>query len=489
MVDAINGIIGEFSAPILLETGSAYAPGGVVRNPATVGGRTGAATAVRTTGPITRLGTTGPGGTTTIPAKNASTSPMIFAGAGVGALVLLLALAAVAYFFMIRPGAGTTPVIESAVLATAVKPDQSPQTPVTTFGPNDTFFLSVKLNNADPKAKMSAKWFAGGAPIPGGESTNPVITPGSEFVSFKLAPPNKPWSPGDYKTEIYVNDALKKTVGFTVSDSAATPGPNLPPNASLEELVTEADRLTLNSKFDDATNLYKQANSLDPKDAVVVARWGRAFLYQQKLREAIDKLEEATKLDARNAEAWGYLALAYDWSFRFDDAFDAVEKGLKLQPNSADLHAFKAEIIVDRSEDVQAAEREVQVAQGFGQNKATVQRAVSNIAFRKSSNGTDQGQVKIAEDAQKKSIELEPNLYLHPYELGVLYLNLNRLDAALDAFSSANKLYSRSAQVHFGLGRTYYLKRQCDQARPELVIALSIDPSYQAAKETLESCR
>src|SRR5262249_27132905 len=125
--------------------------------------------------------------------------------------------------FVIRPGGGSAPVVESAVLATTLNPDQSPQTPVTTFGPNDTFFLSVKLNSADPKAKMSAKWFAGGAPIPGGEATSPVTKPGSEFVSFKLAPPNKPWSPGDYKAEIYVNDALKKTVGFAVSDSTSTP--------------------------------------------------------------------------------------------------------------------------------------------------------------------------------------------------------------------------------------------------------------------------
>src|SRR5207247_5298127 len=109
----------------------------------------------------------------------------------------------------------------------------------------------------------------------------------------------------------------------------------------------------------------------------------------------------------------------------------------KLTPNSADLHAFKAEIIVDRSEDVLAAEKEVQVAQGFGQNKATVQRAASNIAFRKSNNGTDQGQVKIAEDSLKKAIEIEPTLYLHQYELGVLYLNLNRLDAAVDDFTKA----------------------------------------------------
>src|SRR5262249_21369960 len=163
---------------------------------------------------------------------------------------------------------------------------------------------------------------------------------------------------------VYVNDALKKTVAFTVSDSS---GPKTCEGCGVEEFLSEADRLTLNSKFDDAVNLYKQANSMDPKNVVVVARWGRALLYQLKLRESIDKLEEATKIDARNAEAWGYLALAYDWSYRFDDAFDAVEKGLKLQPNSADLHAFKAEIIVDRSEDVQAAEREVQLAQSFGQ--------------------------------------------------------------------------------------------------------------------------
>jgi tetratricopeptide (TPR) repeat protein len=347
--------------------------------------------------------------------------------------------------------------------------------------------LSVKTNTVDPKSKFSAKWFAGNDLIPGSDRSAPLTSAGSEFVAFKLEPP-KPWSAGNYKAEVYVNDALKKTVGFTVSDSGGS-DPTLPPDVTIEQILTEGDRLTFNSKFDEAINLYKQGASRDPKNATVLARWGRALLFQQKLRESIEKLEEATKLDPRHAEAWGYLALGYDWTYRFDDALNAVNKGLEHDRNSPELHAFKAEIIFDRSEDLAAAESEVNLARSFSQNKSTVQRAISNVAFRKSNNGSDQAQVKIAEDAMKRAIDLEPNLYLHYYELGVLYVNLNKIDQAIEVLTKANNLYGGAAQTHFALGRAYQLKRQCDKAVPEFRQAISIDPNYQPAKESIEACR
>jgi tetratricopeptide (TPR) repeat protein len=476
MVDAINGIIGEFSAPILLETGSAYAPGGVARNPATVGGHTGAATAVRT-GLIAR-----PGGTTAIPEKRTGSSPMLFASAGVGALVLLLALAAVAYLFLTPP---PPPVVESAVLAADLNPDGCPVNTVTTYDPNQTFAISVKLNNADPKTKVGAKWFSGNNPTPVGERSATAGKSGSGCVGLKLAPQaQKPWTLGDYKAEVYVNDALKKTVAFTVNcerDAA---------RCSVDDLLREADRNTFDSKFDDATNLYKQANTLDPKNAVVAARWGRALLYQQKLADAIKKLEEATKLEDKNFEAWGYLALAYDWSGRFGDASDAIDKALELSPFNADLHAFKAEIIVDSSRDreMDAAVLEVQLAESYAQNRATVQRAVGNIAYRNSKNRTDANQLKISEDAQKKAIELEPNLYLHHFELGTFYYNTKRFDQAIQELNAANNLY-KQATTYYYLGRALYDTTGCKDAGPVFRIATTMDPSNQSAREWDETCR
>jgi tetratricopeptide (TPR) repeat protein len=305
---------------------------------------------------------------------------------------------------------------------------------------------------------------------------------------------DKPWSLGDYRAEIYLNDDLAKTLPFVVvAGSSSTPvagaTSTLSANASVPELLEEVDRLTFKSKFDDAITLYKQANQAEPRNANVLVRWGRALLFQQKFREAIERLESATRLDPNSADAWGYLALSYDWTFRFDEANEAIDRALRLAPNSADLHAFKAEIILDRNDDVVAADREAQLALSLGQNRAAVQRAIAIVAKRKSSGGLDVAQLAIAEQAYKRAVELEPELYLRYYELGVLYLEMNRIPQAIETFQKSISLYNQAAAPHFGLGRAYQINRDCEKASIEFRLALSIDPSYQSAREALEACR
>lgn len=505
MVEAINAIIGEFAAPVLIDSAPLYSPDGTPR-PNTLSGRTGAGVATPSrvltpsgtlapprTGPITRLGATATD-STAVPGARTGVSPLVYVGAAVGLLVLVGLVGLVIGLVVLR-GNGGAPLVEDVVLASALNSDGTARSAVTSYAPGDTFFLSVKVKDPDARTSLTTRWYFGNDTAPVSESTQNLSKAGTAYAGFSVAP-TKPWSAGSYRVQVLLNGIVVRPLAFDVRSSDITGAAGtatavatsvIASDAAPAELIAEGDRQVQNSKLDEAIALYKQANQKDPKNTAALSHWGRALAFQQKYADAIARLEEAKKTDPKDFEALGFLALTYDWNFRFDDAFDTIQLALGINPNNGDLHAFKAEILQDRSDDVNGADKEIQLAMSQSATHAVVWRAASFLALRKSNGGTDATQVKAAEDDLKKAIEIEPNFYLHYYELGVLYITTGRPDSAIDTFTKSSQLYSKSALPHYGLGKAYLAKRDCTKASAEFRISLSIDPNYQSAKEGLET--
>ena len=111
-------------------------------------------------------------------------------------------------------GSFSTANIDSAWMAT----DESGNTPTAVFSQDAVFFAMVDLKNASDETKLKAVWTAVDA-----EDTDPnfvitetEFTSGDGLIHFQLENTDFLWPIGQYKVDIYLNDALDQTLTFSV---------------------------------------------------------------------------------------------------------------------------------------------------------------------------------------------------------------------------------------------------------------------------------
>ena len=97
--------------------------------------------------------------------------------------------------------------------------DQDGEQPTKTFSPDEPFYCIVELSNAPDDTKVRALWTAVKAEgaEPNTEIDEAKTTSGSGQLQFNLSNQG-PWPTGDYKVDLYLNDAKEptKTLAFKV---------------------------------------------------------------------------------------------------------------------------------------------------------------------------------------------------------------------------------------------------------------------------------
>ncbi|MFZ1398376.1 MAG: S1C family serine protease, partial [Candidatus Promineifilaceae bacterium] len=108
-----------------------------------------------------------------------------------------------------------------------------------TFGPNDTFYLLVDLNNAPDGTTVKAAWTAVSVPDvdPNTLLDEVTLTGGSGRLTFDLKNDN-PWPAGDYEVAIFLNEELDRSLAFQVNNPL---GEAPPVEAAPEEAASEEE--------------------------------------------------------------------------------------------------------------------------------------------------------------------------------------------------------------------------------------------------------
>lgn len=126
----------------------------------------------------------------------------------------------------------STANIQEAVLAR----DEAGTAVTTAFDPTDTVYSLVELANAPDSTKLKAVWTAVdvGDAAPANQLIDETeLEAGSGTHQFSLTP-DVAFPPGSYKVDIYLDDALDRTLTFTVNGEVAQ-APAAEPTASSEE--------------------------------------------------------------------------------------------------------------------------------------------------------------------------------------------------------------------------------------------------------------
>ncbi len=131
----------------------------------------------------------------------------------VRSVIMAIALVALAIFMALRP---RPPEVLSITLTRALDNAYRPIAPTTTFGPQETFFVSVELRGYRPGSDLTARWRYDGQVIVDTELVAEGI--GDGYAGFVLHNDNPPWPAGRYTVEILYEGEVLASAEFGVEE-------------------------------------------------------------------------------------------------------------------------------------------------------------------------------------------------------------------------------------------------------------------------------
>lgn len=117
------------------------------------------------------------------------------------------------------PPAATPPAalhVTSLELGKQLDADRRIVSPMTTFNPRDTIFVSVATDGSSPAATLAARWTFGPDGQIVNEMSQPIAPTGAAVTEFHIVRPTA-WPEGAYKVEIMLDGAPAGTKEFTVA--------------------------------------------------------------------------------------------------------------------------------------------------------------------------------------------------------------------------------------------------------------------------------
>jgi tetratricopeptide (TPR) repeat protein len=216
---------------------------------------------------------------------------------------------------------------------------------------------------------------------------------------------------------------------------------------------------------------YQQEFTITLKPSASNASYEKGVQFEsQKLwPQAIASYEQAIREDASLIAAYDRLASAYMEAGRYRDAVDLLTTASEKLPDNTELAARRARALASWS------------LQDETQDPSLNPRPSKAIRWK------DAGKeaVRTAELAAKKS----PDLASTNLALGYAYtLEERDRPKAINAFVRASTIAPEDADSYYGVGYTYRLMKQYQQAIPQLKKALDLRSDYYDAHRELAYC-
>jgi len=110
----------------------------------------------------------------------------------------------------------------SVTLARGITAQYEPLEPTAVFLPSSNpIYLTFTANGAGANARLRTVWIATnvGSAAPAGtvlDEASVTLPRGTESGAFNLKQTGGPWAVGDYRLDVYLNDALLLSAPFTI---------------------------------------------------------------------------------------------------------------------------------------------------------------------------------------------------------------------------------------------------------------------------------
>jgi tetratricopeptide (TPR) repeat protein len=204
-------------------------------------------------------------------------------------------------------------------------------------------------------------------------------------------------------------------------------------------------------RFGDAATALQKAVSLDPGRADAFLDLGTAYEESRDYPRAAEAYEQYVALKPENP--WtGHLRLGI---CRLElnqpeAAVAALSEALKLQPNDVKTNFSLADAYI-RTKNLDKAEATYKTLVGLNPEGATTYYGKIIQIY------DEAGQYEKAIEAARKIIEMNPKNELAVFNLGIMFLKLQRSDEAVQAFRNALALKPDYASAQYNIGYSYSL--------------------------------
>lgn len=158
---------------------------------------------------------------------------------------------------------------------------------------------------------------------------------------------------------------------------------------------------------------------------------GSNALYSKDYTKALDNLLKAAKLDPKNSKIFNNLGMSYHFKKRDDLAIVNLKKAIELDETNSDARNNLGSIYFLQNK-LELAEKEFQEIE-----KDLVYPSQYLVKYNLALISKKRGHPYKAIDRLKDSILENPNYCSSPYQLGIIYMELNSTDKAIESFRQA----------------------------------------------------
>ena len=194
------------------------------------------------------------------------------------------------------------------------------------------------------------------------------------------------------------------------------------------------------SEEQDALNHYEMATKVDPKLSLAFTYWGALLQKGGDISLAIDKHRRAVEADPSSADAMFGLGTALEKDGGLDEAIVSYRKAIEVKPDFADAYFNLGNVMKEEGkleEAIAIYRKAVEVKPDFAESY--YQLYVTHDLL---------GSSDSALNALEKCLQIDPSHYNARQSIGFAFFKANRIDDAIQYFSSRVKSFDFVYWVH-----------------------------------------
>lgn len=249
---------------------------------------------------------------------------------------------------------------------------------------------------------------------------------------------------------------------------------NLSPRVTLYWLNRGATLVSLN-RYDEAIGSFDRALALEPSNAEAVSEKGAALGHAGRYTEALDCLERALEMDPSEPMAWFHKGVVLYEMERMEAAAYCLEHAERVNPHIQPLIENYRRKIHER---------------GYAVSYDSIEEA--QYCFDKGGEALAADDFEKAAEYLDRLIELAPQSPAAWHNRGVVWLNTDRPEMALDCFERSIELSGSAeflAMAWFNKGSALWQLMRLDEAADCFKKTLNINPGHQQALRSLDLLR
>ncbi|MDA0712241.1 MAG: tetratricopeptide repeat protein [bacterium] len=237
-------------------------------------------------------------------------------------------------------------------------------------------------------------------------------------------------------------------------------------DAAAGEHNNKGAQLANQGRLQEAVREFQQAIQMVPNFTGAYYNLGRVYMQMKAYDDAARAFAAAVQVRSNYGEGWYQLGIALQMQNQFSDAGKAYLSALSYFPGDPDLLYRLGFVFVQQKDWAQAAVYWGRLRGEYPDHPALaqIQNYLPHLYYNIGTELYTRGELKEAENAFLKTLNIDPGYGPAFYNLGLVYRDLEQFDESQNALENALQTRYDSLQVQSVLGHVLALKGSLEDA-------------------------